>query len=591
MQQSLTFFNWSVNRLLSTEADLLSRARIKILFMILVFAIVKVVTVIPLMIVQQQDFFQLARAAVLLVVYVVLFKLLRAGKRYVAGITHIMAWMGILLIWSNIFVTSQNINILTLQFLFMLVLSSFYLLNKGFGIAYSALGMLPVALYLVFPGQVTITDRAPQQLLSPGFEILVILNFATIVVAHYLFSNAFTSTIAAKERLNAQLQYAVKEANNASESKSEFLSTMSHELRTPLNAVLGISELLMKDSHNREQQENLEVLKYAAENLHALINDVLDFNKLESGKLELETITTDLAEIITNTGSALGFQASQKGIDLILDIDEMLAGNKVITDPTRISQIINNLAGNAIKFTEKGSVTIALKTLGTDSENIQVRFAVKDTGIGISREQQEKIFEPFTQASASTTRKFGGTGLGLAIVKQLLIMFSSSIQLESIPGEGSTFYFDISFRLDNEQEAPKTAEMQAEHDLSGIRILVAEDNAMNRLLLTKIFSKWNNTPVFATNGQEAVDKLMQDNFDVVLMDVHMPVMNGYEATQAIRAMEVPAKSNIPVIAITAAVDNNLRDKITLAGMNDFILKPFKINELYSKLESVVLTVS
>ncbi|MGZ5304523.1 MAG: ATP-binding protein, partial [Bacteroidia bacterium] len=563
-----------------------------ILFIILLFSLLKAFTVIMLLIWNQQDFFQIARAAALVTVYVVLFKLLLAGKRYVPVITHFMACMGLLLIYSNILFVAQTINIITLQFIFMLVLSSFYLLNKRFGIIYSVLSILPVALYLFFPDQIILTNIPPQELASPVSEILIILNFATIVLAHYLFSNAFTSTIKEKEALNGQLQSAVKEANRAAESKSDFLSTMSHELRTPLNSVLGISELMLKDSHNHEQSENLKILKYSAENLHALINDILDYNKLDNGKLELETLTLDLAELIENVGSGLRFQAKQKGIDFILDIDEELIGNKVITDPTRLTQIIYNLAGNAIKFTEKGSVTIQLKSLATDSENLNVRFAVTDTGIGISEEQQAIIFEPFTQASSSTTRRFGGTGLGLAIVKQLLIMFSSSIQLESMPGKGSTFYFDISFRLDNEtvNTTSGTPDLQVVHDLSGLRILIAEDNSMNRILLAKIFSKWNNNPVFANNGREAIDEITLNNYDVVLMDVHMPVMNGYEATQAIRNMQDPVKANIPIIAITAAVDNNLYDKVTTAGMNDYILKPFKINHLYGKLDTVVTSV-
>ncbi|RYD70140.1 MAG: response regulator, partial [Sphingobacteriales bacterium] len=384
---------------------------------------------------------------------------------------------------------------------------------------------MPVILFLVSTGDFNVAQLSTGELQAPVNEIIIVLNFATIVTAHFLFSSAFSSTISKKAELNNQLKKALAEAEWLAESKTEFLSTMSHELRTPLNSVLGITELLQKDAASTEETEKLEILKYAAENLRALINDTLDFNKLESGKLALETISVNLADNVKKVVSALNFQVQEKNISLILDMDETLNGKRVLTDPTRLSQILNNLVGNAIKFTQQGMVAIQLQTLSADAENIQIRFAVKDTGIGIGVEQQELIFEPFVQASDSTTRRFGGTGLGLAIVKQLLIMFSSSIQVNSTPGEGSVFYFDISFRLDTENQTEINEEIQGAHDLSGLRILVADDNAMNRLLLAKIFDKWNNKPVFVFNGQEAVEKLQQHDFEVILMDVHMPEMD------------------------------------------------------------------
>jgi signal transduction histidine kinase/CheY-like chemotaxis protein len=590
MLEPISFFNWSVNKILNTESDTLNRARIKILFAILLFSLAKVLIVAPLIIWQQHDYFQFARVLGFFAVYLLLLKLLLADKRYVPVIANIMAWLGLFLIWTNILVTAQSVNILTVQFIAMLILSSFYLLNRRLGITYSVLGILPVALFLIFGKQIVLTHTLPNELASPGYEILSILNFATIVITHYLFSNAFTATIAEKETLNRQLQLAAQEANEASASKSDFLSTMSHELRTPLISVLGISELMLKDSHLEEQEENLKILKYSAENLHSLINNILDYNKLDSDKLNLENISVNLAEMIKNLSSGLYFQAKQKGIDFILDIDKAITGRYIITDPTRIAQIIYNLAGNAIKFTNKGSVTLSLRLIDRESSALNIRFSVIDTGIGISEEQQKYIFEPFTQATSSTTRKFGGTGLGLGIVKRLLTIFGSNIHIKSIPGSGSTFYFDIAFKTDTEPLTNLTEEPEAEFDLTGIKILVAEDNPMSRLLLTKIFSKRNNQPVFAQDGYAAIDEIRSNEYDVVLMDLNMPLLNGYEATRAIRAMEQPAKSNVFIIAVTAAVDEDLQKKITDAGMDDYIIKPFKINELYSKLNNISLKI-
>ncbi|MGV3508147.1 MAG: ATP-binding protein, partial [Sphingobacteriaceae bacterium] len=410
------------------------------------------------------------------------------------------------------------------------------------------------------------------------------------VIAHYLFQRAFITTIREKEALNTQLQFAVQEANRASESKSDFLSTMSHELRTPLNSVIGISELLLTESKNDEQIENLRILKFSAENLHSLINDILDYNKLDSEKLDLEAISVDLYELINNVSSGLRFQAKQKGIDFILEVDKVIAEHRIITDPTRIAQIIYNLAGNAIKFTENGSVTIRVEITSVDTDTLNLQFSVIDTGIGISADKQAAIFEPFTQASSSTTRKFGGTGLGLAIVKRLLSMFNSNIDLESIPERGSTFSFAITFKRDKEKVLTPDISSEIAYDLSDLKILVAEDNQMNRLLLTKVLARWNNSPVFALNGLEAVEKVKESNYDLVLMDLHMPLMNGYEATKAIRNIADPVKSAIRIIALTASVSSNLNNKINEVGMDGYIHKPFKLDDLYNKLKSIPVSI-
>lgn len=588
MEQPISFFNWSLSKLLDTECDTFVKAKIKILFVVLIFPLIKLAVAIPVAW-HNEQYFHLQRAVVMLVLYLVLLKLFLINKAYINAIAHVMVWFGLFIIWSNVFIYAQSINIATLQFVFMLILSSFYLLNKKYGLIYSFLGTLPVVFYLLENG-IKLTTGLPNELASPGFEIIVILNFITIIITHYLFQEAFVANISEKEALNKQLQLAVEEANQAAKSKSDFLSTMSHELRTPLNSVIGISELLLIDSKTEEQTENLKILQFSAANLHSLINDILDFNKLGSDKLDLEAIPVNLYELINDTCSGLRFQANKKGIDLNLGVDEVVKDQIVITDPTRISQIIYNLAGNAIKFTEKGSVSVSLKVLGGNDDTIIIRFSILDTGIGINPDKQESIFEPFVQASSSTTRNFGGTGLGLAIVKRLLLLFESNIKLESTPGFGSTFFFDISFKVDKEHGDALSRGQQADYDLSGLRILVAEDNPMNRLLLTKVFSKWKNEPAFAFDGREAIEKVKTCTYDVVLMDLHMPLVDGYEAAKAIRAIPDPVKSKVPIIALTASVSSNVYEKVKKAGMDDYILKPFKLKELYRKLKDITLKV-
>lgn len=388
--------------------------------------------------------------------------------------------------------------------------------------------------------------------------------------------------------MNQELQVAVKEANRAAQSKTDFLSTMSHELRTPLNSVIGMAELLQDDPNSEDSVENIKILHFSAVSLHSLINDILDFNKMDSDKLNLEAISVNLATLLKDICSGLRFQAREKIVNLVLDVDNDLKEKFVITDPTRITQIVYNLTGNAIKFTANGTVSVGLKVIGSDNDSIQVQFSVIDTGIGISADKQEAIFEPFTQASSSTTRNFGGTGLGLAIVKKLLHLFESKIKLESTPGVGSKFFFDINFTLDKEPAAVYLTNVEPIYDLSTLRVLIAEDNPMNRLLMKKVFFKWNNVPVFAVNGQEALEKATCERFDVILMDIHMPLMDGYEATRAIRNITDATRSNVKIIALTASVSNNIYEKITAVGMNDYVFKPFKSKELYSKLNAIAV---
>ena len=582
MHSPLSMFNLSIKKLLLTECDVFEKAKTRILFTILLFSIAKIVIGVSVTWYFGQ-YFQLARVLVLLFLYLGLLKLLLSDKKYKKVITHSMICTGLILIWSNIFFYVQDINIITSQFIFMLILSSFYLLNSREAIIYACLSSLPIFLYLVFKEQLMFTSVAPEGLASPGFEVIVLLNFATIIFSHYLFKQAFVENIKEKEALNTQLNWAVQEANQASESKSNFLSTMSHELRTPLNAVIGISDLLLIEPHNKEQEENLNILKFSAGNLHTLINDILDYNKLGSGKLTLESIPVDLNELLNDLSLSLRFQAIQKGIDFDLEIDQGNTDLRVITDPTRITQIVYNLAGNAIKFTEKGSVKLSLRLLCVDNNHINVKISVTDTGIGIDPDKQQAIFEPFTQASSTTTRNYGGTGLGLAIVKRLLFLFESAIQVDSKPGLGSTFSFEMMLEQDLNPVKPQIQDL-THYDLEGLRILVAEDNAMNRILLMKIFSKWNVSLEFALNGQEAIDKLVEHNFDVILMDIHMPIKDGYEAAKFIRAMSDSVKSKIRIITLTASVSGNLNEKIKAVGMDDYLLKPFKMNELYVKLQ-------
>ena len=555
----------------------------------MIMAILKIFILLAVSYYKGQDF-QFGRGIILLLVYGGLLKCLLWSKSYIRVLSHIAIWGGILLVWSSAFVSVVTINVIAIQLVVMIILTSFYLLDNRFGILYTAISSLPIIIYMGLFGRdnalIVMSEVTPVELASPAYEIIVALNFITLALAHYLFHDAFTANINEKSILNKELHEAVDKANKSAQSKTDFLSTMSHELRTPLNSVIGMTELLLDDPYSDNQKENLSILKFSAVSLHSLINDILDYNKIESDKLSLEATRVNLHELIDNICAGLRIQAKEKGLTLTLNVDDAIKGKYMVTDPIRITQIIYNLVGNGIKFTKTGGVTVSLDTLDKEQETMSIRFSIKDTGIGISSDKHETIFEPFMQASGNTTRNFGGTGLGLAIVKRLLGLFESVIHLES-SDKGSIFSFDILFKIDIRAVTDNVSEAESNYDLTGLKVLVAEDNPINILLLKKILAKWNIEPVFAGNGLEAINTLESKEFDVILMDIYMPVMDGYQATNKIRSLADPAKAAISIIALTASV-SNLEKRIKEVGMDDYIYKPFNSKELFGKLKKIHL---
>jgi PAS domain S-box-containing protein len=384
--------------------------------------------------------------------------------------------------------------------------------------------------------------------------------------------------ISSKKKVELELVQAKEEALQLSRAKDMFISVMSHEIRTPLNAVIGMSHLLLDGNPLETQRENLNVLKFSADNLLKLINDVLDFTKIETGNIELEEENVNLRETIQSITGSLQYKAKEKNIYLTAQIDPATP-DIVMADSTRLGQILLNLVNNAVKFTNKGGVNIELEVIDQTRKNVRVRFSVTDTGIGVASDKLNTIFESFKQADTSTTRKYGGTGLGLAISKRLIELHDSRINVDSEPGKGSTFWFTITFNKTNNK---KNNNNNVETGLN-INVLVVDDNQINRLLINKILTKWGATIDFAENGLQAVNKIETNKYDVVLMDIHMPEMGGLEATQIIRNKPEPYFKQLPIIALTASMLNSQMGDIGNAGMNDYILKPFEPKILYDKL--------
>ena len=588
MKSRLPIFNWSLSKLLLTEPDNLKKARISIIFTIIIFSLVKLIVAIPVGLSNEQNL-QVIRETVFLVAFILMLKILLIDSRYAGKVGVVVIWIALSLIWSNAFVTAQAINIATIQVVVTLILSSFYLLHWRWAMFYSLLGFLPVIILVIVGDGLQLSRIDKEELASPAYEIIVILNFLTILVVHFLYYQALNRNVLEMETLNKQLQEAVRDANLALQSKADFLSTMSHELRTPLNSVIGITQLLLKSPYSAEQSEDLKIVNFSAKNLHMLINDILDFNKMESDKLILEAINVDLYALANDICSCMRFQAEEKGLELELRIDEAIKTQLLVTDPTRLTQVLHNLLGNAIKFTPSGVVSLDLRVIKRHPDSIKINFSVSDSGIGIDPQQQKFIFEAFTQASSSTTRNYGGTGLGLTIVKRLLKLFESDIHVRSTLGKGSDFFFEILFNTANEISDMESTDPKIEYDLKQLKVLVVEDNPINSLLIKKIFSNWNNYPEIASNGYDALEKLKTGVFDVILMDIHMPVLDGYATSKLIRDLPDISKSGIPIIALTASVSNDLYLKIQEAGMNDYINKPFNSDDLYKKLKAINIT--
>ncbi len=375
-------------------------------------------------------------------------------------------------------------------------------------------------------------------------------------------------------------------ADHQAKVKSEFLSLMSHEIRTPLNAVVGMTNILLEENPKENQLQNLNILKFSADLLLSLINDILDFNKIEAGKVVFEEQPFDLYALIHNLSNSFSIKAATKNIKLHALVDDH-APQFVLGDSLRISQILINLLGNAIKFTNEGLVEIRVKCLEQKDGNTLLRFSVQDTGIGIPKEKFNQIFQRFSQAETSTTRQFGGTGLGLSITQRLLELMDTKIELESQVGKGSCFSFKLNLKIAAatiNPSIPPGQEAGTTHLFEGRKVLLVEDNNINVIVAKRFLEKWSLDVDVAENGKIAIDKVQSKDYELILMDLHMPIMDGYDAAKAIRLLPHPKFKELPIVALTASADSLSRQQVFKSGMNEVVLKPFQPEELHKTLE-------
>ena len=378
----------------------------------------------------------------------------------------------------------------------------------------------------------------------------------------------------------AALQMAKEKAEQAVFARSRFVSNMSHELRTPLNGIIGAANILMQDNLNSDQKQYFDVLKYSSEHMLGLINQVLDFSKIEAGKMDLEYTSFDLKKLVDNIFSIFRSQFEEKNLDLELTFDPQLKDKKLIGDPTRLSQVLANLLSNAHKFTASGKVILSIMQVTQSSKVCTIRFFVQDSGIGIPPEKQEHIFDSFTQVESATTRKFGGTGLGLTISSKIVELYGGKLEVDSKPGKGSCFYFTIQLDVENQQKTyvneEKVKELQS---LNGVRILIAEDNPINMMIAKAVLDKWGIKLTEAVNGKDALEKYNDEDYDLLLLDLEMPEMDGFELLDNIRKRN----TQIPAIAFTAALFEYMHAYLINKGFTDYVQKPFRPEDLHAKI--------
>ncbi len=401
----------------------------------------------------------------------------------------------------------------------------------------------------------------------------------------YIQRNKLDHLLSEMEDANVNLKIAKDKAEEATRVKSMFLANMSHEIRTPLNGVIGLSRLLQKTELNREQEDLVNIIAKSGENLMSIINDILDFSKIESGQIQFESISFQLKEMVENVYQLLRFKAEEKGINFSYIIDKNVS-SVLCGDPLRISQILMNLANNAIKFTHQGKVEIRVELIDEYNQASRILFRVIDTGIGISEDGKQVLFKEFHQTESSMSRRYGGTGLGLAISKNLVNLMNGEINVVSEEGKGSEFYFRITLKKSTLGEGEKELHY---HLPKNIRILVAEDNLINQKVFGLSLKQLGYTCDIAQNGQEAYDMHIANQYDIIFMDMQMPEKDGLEATAMIRNYE-KENTNFPVAYIAAVTANSLNkgknDCIT-SGMNNFLSKPFSEKELLTILEEAL----
>ncbi|WP_354303825.1 response regulator [Pedobacter sp. UYP1] len=477
--------------------------------------------------------------------------------------------------------------VINIQYCLLVISASYYILGSKSGFRYAIAAILPLLTGILFND--FLKQSIPSTMINVNYTaygITVLINFALILYIHHLFFKSLTKFKKRELLFKKNLEQAAANLREQAMAKTNFLNSMSHEIRTPLNAIVGMSNLLLSGSRSAEQDENLQILNFSAENLMATVNDIVDFSSLDNEKIQLHKKPFRLYQTIKNVFATFEEEATSKLLNFDLLIDEKLKNKLVIGDELRLSQILFHLIGNAIKFTKHGFVNVGVTCSEEPIDKTVIKFKIDDSGIGISEEMQQQLMDPFKKKLQRSQRQYQTT-LGMTIASLLLKLHGSQLEINSRESKGSCFSFDIIYTATEMQEKSIPVSLfPLDANLSELRLLAVDDERLNLLVVKKILAKWGVVADEAVNGKVALEMCIKKDYDVVLMDINMPIMDGFEASRAIK--DINKKDFTPpwIIALTASVGSSIEEVIQFPTIDDCILKPFRPEELRYKLSQL-----